>query len=132
MIRHLSTLSLLTFVIGCTTQTVPAPEPMHDNSRNPALLAPDLYSIDAVSEKEPVVRYGRYTLVSTLPAPGQHDLMAQIIDITIPANMHPNVGDAIQYVLDRSGYAQCAADIENVSTLYSPRCQDSCRLSGFS
>lgn len=118
MIRHLSTLSLLAFVIGCTTQTEPAPEPMHDNSRNPALLAPDLYSIDAVSEKEPVVRYGRYTLVSTLPAPGQHDLMAQIIDITIPATMHPNVGDAMQYVLDRSSYSLCAAETDPVRIIY--------------
>ena len=34
--------------------------------------------------------------------------MAQIIDISIPANMHPNVRDAMQYVVDRSGYALLA------------------------
>lgn len=118
MTRHLSTLSLLAVITGCTTQTVPTPEPTYDNSRNPALLAPDLYSNDAVSEKESEVRYSRYTLVSTLPTPGQHDLMAQIIDITIPANMQPNVRDAMQYVIARSGYSLCAADTDPVSIMH--------------
>lgn len=118
MIRYFITISLLALVLGCTTQTEPTPEPTFESSRNPALLAPDLYSNDASSENKPVVRYGRYTLVSTLPEAGQHDLMAQIIDVTIPTSMHPNMRDAMQYVLDRSGYALCSADTEHVSILY--------------
>ena len=51
------------------------------------------------------MRYGRYTLVSTQPDAGQRDLMAQIIDVTIPSSMNPSVKDAMQYVMSRSGYA---------------------------
>ncbi|MNF67607.1 Toxin co-regulated pilus biosynthesis protein Q [compost metagenome] len=118
MIRQLTTLSLLALVASCTTQKVEQPKPAFDSSRNPDLLAPDLYPNGAVAEKEPVVRYGRYTLVSTQPDAGQRDLMAQIIDVTIPANMHPNVRDAMQYVVERSGYSLCPTDSGHVNILY--------------
>ncbi len=118
MIRHFTTLSLLALIASCTTQTAQTPKPAFDSSRNPDMLTPDLYPSGAVAEKEPVVRYGRYTLVSTLPDSGQRDLMAQIIDVSIPANMHPNVRDAMQYVVDRSGYTLCSADVGHVNILY--------------
>ncbi|MBB6288666.1 MULTISPECIES: TcpQ domain-containing protein [unclassified Pseudomonas] len=118
MIRHVTTLSLLALIASCTTQTAQTPKPDFDSSRNPDMLTPDLYPGGAVPEKEPVVRYGRYTLVSTLPDSGQRDLMAQIIDISIPANMHPNVREAMQYVVDRSGYTLCSADTGHVNILY--------------
>lgn len=118
MIRHVTTLSLLALIASCTTQTAQTPKPAFDSSRNPDMVTPDLYPGGAVPEKEPVVRYGRYTLVSTLPDSGQRDLMAQIIDISIPANMHPNVRDAMQYVVDRSGYTLCSADTGHVNILY--------------
>jgi type IV pili sensor histidine kinase/response regulator len=118
MIRHVTTLSLLALIASCTSQTAQTPKPAFDSSRNPDMLTPDLYPSGAVAEKEPVVRYGRYTLVSTLPDSGQRDLMAQIIDISIPANMHPNVRDAMQYVVDRSGYSLCSADTGHVNILY--------------
>ena len=118
MIRHFTTLSLLALVASCATHTPQAPKPAFDSSRNPDMLTPDLYPSGAVPEKEPVVRYGRYTLVSTFPDSGQRDLMAQIIDISIPANMHPNVRDAMQYVVDRSGYSLCSADTGHVNILY--------------
>src|SRR3990167_5063536 len=118
MIRHVTTLSLLALIASCTTQTAQTPKPAFDSSRNPDMLTPDLYPGGAVPEKEPVVRYGRYTLVSTLPDSGQRDLMAQIIDISIPANMHPNVHEAMQYVVDRSGYTLCSADSGHVNILY--------------
>ncbi len=118
MIRQLTTLSLLALVASCTTQKVEQPNPAFDSSRNPDLLAPDLYPNGAVAEKEPVVRYGRYTLVSTQPDAGQRDLMAQIIDVAIPANMQPNIRDAMQYVVDRSGYSLCPTDSGDVNILY--------------
>lgn len=118
MIRHFTTFSLLAFLASCTTQTTSAPKPAFDSSRNPDMLSPDLYPGGAVPEKEPVVRYGRYTLVSTLPDSGQRDLMAQIIDVNIPANMKSNVRDAMQYVMDRSGYSLCSADTGHVNILY--------------
>ncbi|QOY72453.1 TcpQ domain-containing protein [Pseudomonas sp. OST1909] len=118
MIRHFTTLSLLALVASCATHTPQTPKPAFDSSRNPDMLTPDLYPSGVVPEKEPVVRYGRYTLVSTLPDSGQRDLMAQIIDISIPANMHPNVRDAMQYVVDRSGYTLCSPDTGHVNILY--------------
>ncbi|MFC6299095.1 pilus assembly protein PilL [Pseudomonas sp. CCM 7893] len=119
MTRHFITLSLLALIVSCADQTPQAHKPAFDSSRNPDMLTPDLYPSGAVPEKDPVVRYGRYTLVSTLPDSGQRDLMAQIIDVSIPANMHPNVRDAMQYVVDRSGYTLCSADIGHVGILYS-------------
>lgn len=65
-----------------------------------------------------MVRYGRYTLVSTQPDAGQRDLMAQIIDVTIPSSMNPNVKDAMQYVMSRSGYSLCPAGAGHVNILY--------------
>jgi len=68
---------------------------------------------------EPVVRYGRYTLVSTKPLLAQQDLLAQIIDTRIPADMNPTVQQAMQHVLRHSGYGLCPATDKAVSTLYS-------------
>lgn len=118
MTRQLTTLSLLALLTGCTTQPVETPKPAFDSSRNPEMLSPDLYPSGVVPEKEPVVRYGRYTLVTTQPDAGQRDLMAQIIDVTIPSNMNPSVRDAMQYVVERSGYALCPASSGHVNILY--------------
>lgn len=118
MIRYFTALTLLAMLTGCTTQNVPDAAQVLDSNRKPDLLAPDLYSNSAALEKDPVVRYGRYTLVSSAPTADQRDLMAQIVDISIPANMTPNVREAIVYVLDRSGYSLCSTETGQVSVLY--------------
>ncbi|MCO7620120.1 TcpQ domain-containing protein [Pseudomonas guariconensis] len=119
MIRQFTTLSLLALVAGCAIQQAEQkPKLAFDSSRNPEWLAPDLYPNGAAAEKEPVVRYGRYTLVSTQPDAGQRDLMAQIIDVTIPGSMNPSVRDAMLYVVDRSGYALCPPSSNHVNILY--------------
>lgn len=53
------------------------------------------------------VHYGRYTLVSAEPTAEQLDLLAQIIDVTIPPGLTPTVQDAMHHVLRRSGYSLC-------------------------
>lgn len=119
MIRQLTTLSLATLVVGCAIQKAEQPpKPAFDSSRNPEWLSPDIYPNGASPEKEPVVRYGRYTLVSTQPDASQRDLMAQIIDVTIPSSMNPSVRDAMLYVVDRSGYALCPPSSQHVNILY--------------
>ncbi|WP_422403102.1 pilus assembly protein PilL [Pseudomonas sp. GZD-209] len=119
MIRQLTTLSLVALVTACAIQKAEQPpKPAFDSSRNPEWLAPDLYPNGASAEKEPVVRYSRYTLVSTQPDASQRDLMAQIIDVTIPSNMTPSVRDAMLYVVDRSGYALCPPSSQHVIILY--------------
>lgn len=119
MIRQLTTLSLAVLVAGCAIQKAEQPpKPAFDSSRNPEWLSPDIYPNGANPEKEPVVRYGRYTLVSTQPDASQRDLMAQIIDVTIPSSMNPSVRDAMLYVVDRSGYALCSPSSQHVNILY--------------
>ncbi|QCI14076.1 pilus assembly protein PilL [Pseudomonas putida] len=119
MIRQLTTLSLAALVASCAIQKAEQPpKPAFDSSRNPEWLSPDIYPNGASPEKEPVVRYGRYTLVSTQPDASQRDLMAQIIDVTIPSSMNPSVRDAMLYVIDRSGYALCPPSSQHVNILY--------------
>ncbi|NBK54232.1 PilL N-terminal domain-containing protein [Pseudomonas aeruginosa] len=92
---------------GCaTTPTPPAPvEP-------PAAIAPALSP-----EFVPVVRYGRYTLVELVPDQAQRDLMQQVVDISIPSAFDDaTVGDALRYVLLRSGYRLC--DTPDAGTLF--------------
>ncbi|MDT3723211.1 pilus assembly protein PilL, partial [Pseudomonas oryzihabitans] len=116
MISKLTTLSPLAFAVGLAgcAQQEPAPSaPGPDSSRNPELLQPDLYPKVAVLEHQ--VRYGRYTLVNTAPETEQRDLMAQIIDVNIPANMKPTVRDAMQYVVNRSGYSLCGPEQGHVN-----------------
>lgn len=119
MIRQLTTLSLAALVAGCAIQKAEQPpKPAFDSSRNPEWLSPDIYPNGATPEKDQVVRYGRYTMVSTEPDAGQRDLMAQIIDVTIPSSMNPSVRDAMLYVVDRSGYALCSPSAQHVEILY--------------
>ncbi|HCF5881205.1 TPA: TcpQ domain-containing protein [Pseudomonas aeruginosa] len=118
MTRQLTTLTLCLLLARCTTHKAEPARPAFDSSRNPDLLSPDLYPNGVQPEKEPVVRYGRYTLVSTQPDAGQRDLMAQIIDVTIPSSMNPSVKDAMQYVMSRSGYSLCPAEAGHVNILY--------------
>ncbi|RMV79098.1 putative type IV pilus bioproteinsis protein PilL [Pseudomonas caricapapayae] len=89
----------------------------HDGSRVPEKVSPDLYPKGAAPVPEPVVRYGRYTLVSTEPGAEQRDLLSQIINVTIPQSMSPNVHEAMSYVMQRSGYSLCPAQ-GDVKILY--------------
>ncbi|MFK4135368.1 hypothetical protein [Pseudomonas luteola] len=43
--------------------------------------------------------------------------MSQIVDVTIPDTLSPNVRDAMNYVLKRSGYGLCAGT-GNINILY--------------
>lgn len=52
----------------------------------------------------------RYTLVELRPDAGQQDLQQQIIELRIPATNATTVGDAMRYVLRRSGYQLCEGD----------------------
>lgn len=112
----LSPLALAAALAGCVAHESAPPATGPDSSRNPELLQPDLYPKGAASE--PQVRYGRYTLVNTAPETEQRDLMAQIIDVNIPANMKPTVRDAMQYVVNRSGYSLCGSDQGHVNILF--------------
>lgn len=55
----------------------------------------------------PVERFGRYTLIEISPAAAQADLMRQIVDVSMPPALVASVGDAVRYVLLRSGFTLC-------------------------
>ncbi len=61
----------------------------------------------AQAEYLPVVRYGRYTLVELAPTAAQRDLLLQIVDVSMPEDVHASVGDGLRHVLKRSGYQLC-------------------------
>lgn len=57
-----------------------------------------------------MVRYGRYRLVELQANAGQRDLLAQVVDITVPqatGQQAVTVADAMRYVLLNSGYRLC-------------------------
>ncbi|MNQ67922.1 hypothetical protein D3C85_824620 [compost metagenome] len=100
MERFFTPVCLLGLLSACTAQipnTLPT-DPEIDSSSNRTQ-----FSTDHPAE----LRYGRYTLVSTEPTTEQRDLLAQIIDVSIPSSLSPSVQDALQYVLQRSGYSLC-------------------------
>ncbi|WP_413790930.1 MULTISPECIES: PilL N-terminal domain-containing protein [unclassified Pseudomonas] len=105
MERFFTPVCLLGLLSACTAQS-PNPLPTHpeiDSGSNRAQL-----SRGPIEGNHPAeLRYGRYTLVSTEPTTEQRDLLAQIIDVSIPSSLSPSVQDALLYVLQRSGYSLC-------------------------
>lgn len=86
-------------VIGCATRSVP-----------PTSARADV-SLPAISERVPVVRSGRYTLIEVGPEGAQRDLMRQVIDVTAPQGLSTSVADMLRYVLLRSGYSICEGTV---------------------
>ncbi|RDS87414.1 PilL N-terminal domain-containing protein [Pseudomonas fluorescens] len=115
MERFFTPACLLGLLSACTAQA-PNPLPTHpkiDNGSNRAQ-----FSRGTVEEHHPAeLRYGRYTLASTEPTTEQRDLLAQIIEVSIPSSLSPSVQDALQYVLLRSGYSLCP-DTASVKVLF--------------
>jgi conjugative transfer region protein (TIGR03748 family) len=93
----------------CATSAAPATLP---------LLTPITTREPASSAAIPVVRDGRYTLIELRPDDGQRDLMRQIIDLTVPSTSQATVGDALHYVLRRSGYHLCDERLDTTAVLY--------------
>ncbi|KPB13089.1 PilL N-terminal domain-containing protein [Pseudomonas syringae] len=105
MERFFTPVCLLGLLSACTAQ-LPNTLPTHPeigSSSNRAQLPRGT----AEGHHPAELRYGRYTLVSTEPTTEQRDLLAQIIDVNIPSSLNPSVHDALQYVLQRSGYSLC-------------------------
>ncbi|MFK9003032.1 PFGI-1 class ICE element type IV pilus protein PilL2 [Pseudomonas pergaminensis] len=105
MERFFTPVCLLGLLSACTAQ-IPTPlptSPENAGSSNRAQL-----SRSSAEESHPTeLRYGRYTLVSTEPTTEQRNLLAQIVDVSIPSNLNPSVQEAMHYVLQRSGYSLC-------------------------
>ncbi|MEW5756465.1 MAG: pili assembly chaperone [Pseudomonadota bacterium] len=56
------------------------------------------------------VQVGRYSTLPAMPSVAQADLLAATITVVFPARVH-TVGEAVQYVLQRSGYRLAAEEV---------------------
>ncbi|WP_052058920.1 TcpQ domain-containing protein [Pectobacterium brasiliense] len=106
----LACLSAAMLVVGCAQQTTssvsrPAVQPRTN----------DIYQ----NRSPEVVRYDRYTLVSTRPADSQRDPLNQMIDITMPQQLVRSVGDGFRYLLLESGYSLCPSSSSMFTELLS-------------
>nr|WP_249452144.1 PilL N-terminal domain-containing protein [Xanthomonas arboricola] len=111
-----TTLALLSVLLtGCATSTVRDPLPLVMQASDTA------ETYEPESNFTPVVRYGRYTLVELVPDAVQRDLLLQVVDIAMPDTLHTTVGDALNYVLLRSGYGLCGkADVQALHVMPLP------------
>ncbi|CAB3647936.1 PilL N-terminal domain-containing protein [Achromobacter pestifer] len=106
-------LAASTLIAGCVTApSEPAPAIIEQATEEAPVTQPGLAEPDWI----PVVRYGRYTLVELAPGSAQRDLLAQIIDVTMPDTSRADVGEALRYALLRSGYRLC--DRADAAALY--------------
>lgn len=87
-------LSCLT-LSGCNNSTMQPPQPAEPSASQ------------SIENHIPVQRYGRYTLVELVPDSAQRNLLLQVVDIDLPSAWSVTVGDALRYVLLRSGYRLC-------------------------
>ena len=108
-------LASTTLASGCTTVLAPS-GPMRPQATEGTPTAPSVSDEQLPPGYIPVVRQGRYTLVELIPEPAQRDLVRQLIDISIPPAFDATVGDALNYVLLRSGYQHC--DSAEAAALY--------------
>ncbi len=108
-LRAIAVAIATTCVTACATSAPPDALPP---------LAPITTREPASTPTIPVVRYGRYTLIELMPDDSQRDLMQQVIDLTIPATADATVGDALHYVLRRSGYRLCDERADTTAVLY--------------
>lgn len=108
-LRTIAVATATTCVTACATSAPP-------NATPPSI--PTATREPASSPAIPVVRYGRYTLIELAPDDGQRDLMQQVIDLAIPSTANATVGDALRYVLRRSGYRLCDERADTTAVLY--------------
>lgn len=114
--RFFTPVCLLGMLSACTAQVpnTSPPKATIDSDLSRAQSSRDA----AEGSHQVELRYGRYTLVSTAPTTEQQDLLAQIIDVSIPSSLNPSVQDALHYLLLRSGYSLCP-DTSSITVLFS-------------
>lgn len=91
--------AIVTFVCGCTGPSAVT------RPTDPA----DALDVNDAAVAVSVLRYGRYTLVEIRPVAAQRDLLEQIVDVSLPPRLYTTVGDALNIVLEHTGYQLCDA-----------------------
>ncbi|SEG30618.1 TcpQ domain-containing protein [Billgrantia desiderata] len=78
---------------------------------------PSVY--DRELEPVEVLRTGRYQLRTASASLGQRRLLEQTVDVQIPPSVSATVGDALDYVLEHTGYERCEPRVTAQRWLYS-------------
>ncbi|OOF59739.1 PilL N-terminal domain-containing protein [Rodentibacter myodis] len=71
----------------------------------------DIYTNTTYEEYPEVIRYGRYTLVTSAPIGGQKYLLEQLVDVNVPVKKKQytaTVRQGLQTTLNNTGYNLCA------------------------
>ncbi|MCV9879287.1 PFGI-1 class ICE element type IV pilus protein PilL2 [Brenneria izbisi] len=97
----LACLTVALLAAGCVKQNTTPSDVLPRANVSPRVN--DIYQ----NRSPEVVRYDRYTLVSTRPADSQRDPLNQMIDISMPQQLVRTVGDGFRYLLLESGYSLC-------------------------
>lgn len=108
---------------GCAHDTAVSPGShgiyQPGGQKNPEQVVPDIYPDGVSPAPEPVIREGRYRIVSTKPSAEQRDLLAQIINFEAQV-IHTTVKSALDVVVSGSGYRVCSAGAgSSIEKLYS-------------
>lgn len=85
--------------------------PTHD-------VAPDIYREQEEGPEE-VMRGQRFSLVIENAARRQRDLLEQVVNVSIPAQLNQSVEDGLRYTLQHTGYTLCPPQREPQKLLYS-------------
>src|SRR3546814_353438 len=107
-----SLLIVAALISGCATTTTTSNVSIPEET----VLVPETVPPEHI----PVVRYGRYTLVELAPLAAQSNLLLQVVDVTMPENVHASVGDGLRHVLKRSGYQLCESAPGVIELFYLP------------
>ncbi len=102
-------IGLLALVVlpGCTTATATSHDPIVPPEVQPSHIeSPAAATI-------PVIRAGRYTLIELIADAPQRDLMQQIVEVSFPPPVGATVGEALRYLLMRTGYQLCDSSPAN-------------------
>lgn len=114
--KRVGIIACTVMLAGCVNAAATDTASVYSRSRTPARFD-DIYR----NRSPEVVRYDRYTLVSTRPADAQLDPLNQVVDITMPAQLVSTVGEGFRYLLLESGYSLCSATSAAFSELLSRR-----------
>lgn len=107
---------LLVGLAWCSTASaLPSDQAAHQlNITNGTSPSKDIDPLPVPPQR--VIRAGRYTLIELGPDDGQRDLMQQVIQTSIPPSADATVGEALRFLLSRTGYQIC--DEQGAQGLY--------------
>ncbi len=75
-----------------------------------AICVAGILTVGSVNLQAKDIQVGRYSMLTTIPSPAQVDLMETTLKLRFPERIQ-SVGEATQYLLQRSGYRLISEDV---------------------